>query len=284
MARGSHLVAIRRSGLRIRSVRGDQHLQNVNVTDQPGEIGPVEVVLLAVKLWDIKAALALVEPLLQPDTVVITLQNGVDAPYQVAKVTGPGHVAAGCCFVNAGIAEPGVIVQRSKAQKLIAGMLNGDDSPILNRFGVACGDSGIEFQFAPAPLEALWEKFVQLVPISAMTAFLRCSIGRVRDDEVSWEFFLRILEETVLVGRATGARIPSQVVAERLAYVRNMPYDSIASMATDLGQRRRLELPWLSGRVSELGRHYGIPTPSNDFILAALEPFANGEGYGTLTY
>jgi 2-dehydropantoate 2-reductase len=208
---------------------------------------------------------------------VVTLQNGVDAPRCVAAAIGDAHVAAGSCFVNAGLVEPGVIVQRNASQRIVAGMLNGTRSDVLERFGTACSTSDIEFALTHAPLDALWEKFIQLVPISATTALLRRPIGVVREDRESWNFFMQILNETVLVGRATGARIPSETVARRLAYVRELPYDATASMATDLMHGRRLELPWLSGRISELGRRYGIPTPANDFVVVALKPFVFGE-------
>lgn len=276
LARGRHLAAIRDCGLRITGARGNYGAINVNATNQPEEIGPVAVVLLAVKLWDVEETLKALRLMIAPNTVVITLQNGVDVPQQVAAAIGAAHVAAASCYVNAGMAEPGLIVQRSRSQKIVAGMLNGAFNAVLEHFGVICSESGIEFELTHTPLEALWEKFVQLVPISAMTALLRRSIGAVREDRDSWNLFLQILDETVLVGRAAGARIPATFVQRRLDYVQNMPYEAMASMAEDLLRGRRLELPWLSGRVSELGRRHRIPTPANDFVWAALKPYAFG--------
>src|SRR5262245_31170190 len=110
LARGPHLTAILEHGLRVTGVRGDYTLMRVQATDRPGDIGPAAIVLLAVKLWDLDNVLPSLWPLIAPGTVVITLQNGVDAHLQAARVFGEGHVAAGSCFVNAGIAEPGVIV------------------------------------------------------------------------------------------------------------------------------------------------------------------------------
>ena len=277
LARGQHLAAMRDHGLRITGVRGDYSLMRVHATDQPSEIGPAAIVLLAVKLWHIEEVLPTLWPLIAPDTVVVTLQNGVDTPEHVASVFGAGHVAAGSCFVNAGIAEPGVIVQRTETQRIVAGMLTGARSATLERFAAACRRAEIEFTETDAPLDTLWEKFVQLVPISAMTALLRQPMGAVRDDSESWTLLLRIMDETVRVGRAAGANIAPETVERRLADMRTMPYNAIASMATDLMHGRRLELPWLSGRISELGRRYGIPTPANDFVWVALRPFAGGE-------
>jgi 2-dehydropantoate 2-reductase len=248
----------------------------VQATDRPDAIGAADVVLLAVKLWDVESAARSLGPLIGADTVVVTLQNGVDAPEQVAAAIGAGHVAAGTCFVNGGIAEPGVILQASVQQRIVAGMLTGARSVVLELFGVACGAADIEFTLTRAPVDALWEKYVQFVPTSAVTALLRAPIGAVREDAESWRLFLRILEETVLVGRAAGANLPPESIERRLAYVRAMPYDATASMAKDLLQSRRLELPWLSGRVVELGRRYGVPTPANDFAWVALKPFVSG--------
>jgi 2-dehydropantoate 2-reductase len=278
LARGRHLQAMRERGLRITGARGDSRLERVHATDDPVAIGQAEIVLLAVKLWDVEPAARALGPLIAADTVVVTLQNGIDAPGQVGAAVGAAHVAAGTCFVNAGIAQPGMIVQTSVQQRIVAGTLTGTRSEALARFGVACAAAGIELVINDAPVSALWEKYVQLVPTSAMTALLRAPIGRVREDADSWRLFLQLLEETVQVGRAHGVEIPAAAVERRLAYVRDMPPDATASMATDLMRGRRLELPWLSGRVSELGRRHGVPTPANDFVWVALKPFVPGAG------
>ena len=280
VARGRHLQAMRQRGLRITGPRGDFHLAGVHATEDPAEIGPAAVVLLAVKLWDLEPAVPELAPLIGPDTVVVTLQNGVDAPGQVAAAIGAGQVAAGSCFVNAGIAEPGVIVQTSRHQRIVAGMLSGTGSGpgrvTLARFGAACRAARIELEIPDMPQTALWEKYVQFVPTSAMTALLRGPIGPIREDADSWRLFLELLDETVRVGRAHGVEIPPAAVERRLAYVRAMPPEATASMARDLMRGRRLELPWLSGRVAELGRRHGIPTPANDFVWVALKPFIAG--------
>jgi 2-dehydropantoate 2-reductase len=276
LARGRQLEAMRERGLRITGARGDYRLARVQATDDPALIGPVEAVLLAVKLWDVETAVRALGPLMAADTVVVTLQNGVDAPDQAASAIGAARVAAGSCFVNAGITDPGVIVQTSAQQRIVAGMMSGARSATLGRLGSACAAAGIELDFAADPVGALWEKYVQLVPTSAMTALLRAPIGVVRDDAESWRLFLQLLEETVRVGRAAGVEIPPATVERRLAYVGAMPADATASMAKDLMRGRRLELPWLSGRVAELGRRHGVPTPANDFVWVALKPFISG--------
>lgn len=275
VARGRHLAAMREHGLRITGARGE-FLVRVRATDQPAELGPVDVVLLTVKLWDVPQVAESLGSMVGPNSVVVTLQNGIDAPAQVQSVIGGKHVAAGACFVNAGISEPGVVEQRSESQKIVAGMLDRSGSGVLGDFADACASSSIDFELAVQPLEALWEKFAQLVPISATTALLRCSIGAVRDDVDSWRFFLQLLDETVAVGRATGVRLPLEAIERRLKYVKNMPHEATASMAKDLMSGRRLELPWLSGRVVQLGRKHGIATPANDFANIALKPFAMG--------
>ena len=125
LARGRHLAVMRDCGLRIIGARGDSGALAVNATDRPSEIGPVLLVLLAVKLWDVEQTVGTLAPLIGPETVVVTLQNVVDAPHQVASCIGTSHVAPGTCFVNAAIAEPGVIVRHTASQQIVAGMLNG---------------------------------------------------------------------------------------------------------------------------------------------------------------
>lgn len=276
LARGPNLTAMRHRGLRVTGARGDFAPIQVNATDQPADIGPVSVALLTVKLWDIEEALKTIGPMIAPGTVVITLQNGVDAPLQVADAIGASRVAAGACFVNCGIQRPGWIVQRSETQKIVAGMFGGTSSAVLEHFAAACAASKIDFELTHTPLDVLWEKFIQLVPISAMTALRRTSLGAVRDDPESWNLFLQIFDEAVQAGRAADARIPPEVVTRRLEYIKNLPHEATSSMATDLMQGKRLELPWLSGRIAELGRRHGIPTPANDHVFGALGPFAMG--------
>jgi 2-dehydropantoate 2-reductase len=276
LARGRHLAAIRDRGLRIDGVRGPYTVTGARVSDRPGELGTVDVALLTVKMWDLGRAVRSMSPMLSPDTVLITVQNGIDAPWKVAAVVGEARVAAGSCFMNAEIAGPGMINQRSKNQRLVVSMLNGGPSPMLERFALTCHDADIEFELKSEPLEVLWEKFVQVVATSATTALLRRPIGTVRDDADSWNLLLNVMRETARVGRANGVKISPETVERRIAYVKTLPPDATASMATDLIHGRRLELRWLSGRVCELGRRYGIPTPANDFVQVALKPFELG--------
>lgn len=271
VARGAHLDAIRAHGLKVEGVDGETLVKADLATAEPSEIGPVDLVLFTVKLWDVEEAAAQIRPLIGPATTVVPLQNGVDAPERVAAILGRGAVAAGTALVNGGIVGPGLVRQFSAAQAITVGELEGGRSPRLERLARILTEAGIKTEVAEDPAAVLWEKFVQLVPISATTALTRRPIGEVRDDPDTWRLFMDLLGETVAVGRAEGVAIPDEAIERRLAYVRGMPHQANASMAKDLAAGRRLELPWLGGKVQALGRRHGVATPANDFVGAALK-------------
>ncbi|MSO77356.1 MAG: 2-dehydropantoate 2-reductase [Alphaproteobacteria bacterium] len=276
VARGAHLEAMRRTGLRIEGDRGKIHLQPVKASDDPRSIGPVDIVLFCVKLWDVESAGAAIKGLIGPETGVIPLQNGVNASDRLAAVLGPGAVMGGTAYINTTIAEPGLIRQIGPIQRLLFGELDGRKSARGERFFAACKAAGIDADFTQNLPKALWEKFIFLVAMSGMTALTRLPIGKFRDDPDTIGLFVALAEETAAVGRAAGVPLAADVVESRIANMRALPPGATASMAHDLAKGSRLELPWLGGKVVSMGRDLGVPTPVNAFIYGALKPYVDG--------
>ena len=203
LARGAHLAAMQRDGLHIASPLGDVRVPNVQATDRPQAIGPVDVVLLTVKLYDVDAAAATLAPLIGSNTVVITLQNGVDAMDMVAKHVGEDHVAGGAAYIVAVIDRPGHI-RHTVAQQLAFGERDGRRSDRLARFEDAGLRAGFQAKVSTDVEAELWVKFVRLASWSGMTAATRSSLGVLRDHPETFAMMVAAIEEVIAVGHAKG--------------------------------------------------------------------------------
>jgi 2-dehydropantoate 2-reductase len=277
IARGAHLAAMRKDGLRIESVHGNLHLPKPNVTDNPAEVGPVDIVLFAVKLWDTEKGAEAALPLLGPDTRVITLQNGVDSYERIAPIVGEKHAVPGATYVVTVIDRPGVISQTSQAQLMVFGTIDGKPDAQLQAFAEALKATGVSVTVSDNIQRDRWQKFVLLSGTSGVTALTRSSMGPILADPDTRLLFRRAMQEVVAVGRAKGVAIDEGFADDRIAFAdKSFPPTMKASMANDLDRGNRLELDWLAGEVSRLGKELKVPTPVNDTIYAALKAYRMG--------
>jgi 2-dehydropantoate 2-reductase len=276
VARGAHLAAMRENGLRVEGDRGETLIQPVQATDDPTSIGPVDIVLFGVKLWDVESAGAQIKPLMGPGTGIIPLQNGIDAGDRLIPILGSAHVMAGTVSISATIARPGVIRQTGTFMALTFGERDGRSSPRAEAFRALCQSAAFDVVLSDDIRVPIWTKFVLLTAMSGGTAITRLPIGKLRDDPEVFSLFENIMRETEAIGRAEGVALPADVVEQATAMIRGVPPSGVASMAVDLARGNRLELPWLAGKVVELGRKHGIPTPVNAAVYSALKPYANG--------
>ena len=275
IARGAHLNALQQEGLRISSPLGDAHVAKVQATDRPQAIGPVDVVLFTVKLYDVDAAAATLGPLIGPDTVVITLQNGVDAVDMVGKHVGDQHVAGGVAYIVAVIDQPGH-VRHTTAQQLVFGEPDGRRSDRLVALEAACVKAGFLAKASENIQTDLWVKFVRLATWSGMTSVTRSPMGVVRDTPATFDMMMAAIGEVIAVGTARGIAFPPDLMDGTIALIKGFPASSKSSMLEDLERGRRLELPWLSGAVVRLGQEADVPTPIHQFITTVLSPFVAG--------
>ena len=276
IARGAHLAAIRSKGLKVEGGRGETHIMPAQATDDPATVGPVDVVLFCVKLWDVESAGAQVKPMVGKDTAVITLQNGIDAHERLIPILGRQAVMPGVANISATIAAPGVIRQTGIVMRMVFGELDGTTSARGQALAAQCAKAGIDGVFSAAILTELWMKFILLASNAGMMALARLPIGHLRDDPDIAPYFIAAYEEVVAVGRASGIALPVDAVERTLNFNRNAPAHLMASMGADLLRGNRIELPWLSGKVIELGRRHGVPTPTHAFMYAMLKPFVMG--------
>jgi 2-dehydropantoate 2-reductase len=274
IARGSHLAAIKENGLRVESVLGDFVIQPAKATDDPRQVGVVDVILVAVKAWDIPAAAEAMKSMVGEETIIIPLENGVDAPDQLSSALGREHVLGGLCRISAFIGEPGVIQHVGVPPYIAFGELDNRKSKRVNKlFEIFSNVTGITSEIPGDIQKAMWEKFVFITSVSGVGAVTRRPIGGFRDIPETRAMLLSALEEVVTIGRARNVALDENTAEKILmTIVDNAPEGTIASMQKDIMEGRRSELEAQSGAVVRMGKELGIPTPVNAFIYASLLP------------
>src|ERR1700738_241799 len=276
IVRGAPRHPIRRDGLRSESALADAPLNDINVTDDPQQVGPVGLVLFAVKLWDTETAGEQTRPLLGAHTRVITLQNGVDSVERLAPILGDEHTIGGATYVVTNIAKPGVIRHTGSIARVRCGRLDRRPDAILAGYVEQMKRASIDITLAEGMLLDLWKKFVLLSGTSSITASTRQPLGVIRDDDDMRAFLFKLMHETLAVGRAAGIVFPQGFPAELENAVTGFSPAMKASMANDLEAGNRLELDWLAGKVVALGRKYAIATPAQEAVYAILKPYRMG--------
>lgn len=269
IARGAHLAAIKEKGLTVESSLGKIHLQDPKVTDNPSEIPPVDLILFSVKLWDTESAAKSIKPLLKEDTAVISLQNGVQKDDILKSILGESHVLGGICYIAASIQAPGVIKQAGK-ETLTFGEYRDKETKRAKAILEAFLKAGINASISDHIERTIWEKFVFLVGFSGTTTAMRATLGSIRSNKDTRAFLLDCMQEAVDVALRLKVDITPDYAENRLKHCDTMPEWSISSMAGDLKRGNRLELPWLSGAVVDLGKKLGLSTPVNRAIYDIL--------------
>jgi 2-dehydropantoate 2-reductase len=264
------------AGLKVQGGRGETHIVPTEATDDPSTVGTVDIVLFCVKLWDVESAGHHIKPLIGADTAVIPLQNGIDAAERLIPILGHNAVMGGVAQISASITAPGVIQQVGTFMRMIFGELNGKRSKRGEDLLALCLKAGFDATLSQQILTDLWMKFVLLATNASVTALARQPIGRLRDDPDLRPVMIASFRETVDVGRAKGVQLPADTVEKILEFVGHAPPAMKASMALDLERGNRLELPWLGGKVVQLGRELGVPTPVHSLMYAMLKPYIMG--------
>lgn len=275
IARGAHKDAIERGGLKVESPVGNIHIKNTNVTDDPKKVGVVDVVLFAVKLWDTEKSGELSKPLVNKDTRVLSMLNGIDSVDRLTPILGD-VVCAAPTRISAVISSPGVIAHKGTFANFRCGFLDGREDARLQSLVDEMRAGKVEATFSTNIRKSLWEKFVFLVGVSGATASTRSAMGPILADPDTRALFENLMRETEAVGVKSGVEIEGEVT--KLMQVANgMGAHIKASMLEDLERGNRLELDWLQGKVVELGRKLGVPTPANEYVYKVLKLLRNGQ-------
>ena len=275
VARGRHLAAIREHGLAIESALGNATVR-CPATEDLATLGPVDVAMLCVKLWDVEATAPKLSGIVSNGGVVIPFQNGVESADRVAAALGASHVLGGVAYIAATIRAPGVIAHTGTMARLRVGAFPGGPDDRAAAFADACRSAGIEVEHAPDIRRALWEKFVFLASFSGITSAARVPIGVVRADPDLRATLEAAMREVSAVGRARGVALPDDFVEKQLGFADGLPAAMRSSMLNDLVAGNRLEAPWLSGALVRMAAESGIAVPVNATLYAVLKPHVGG--------
>ena len=281
IARGAHFAAIRESGLLLQSAHGDVTVRPAQANADPAAVGPVDLVIFAVKLYDTEVAAAAARPLIGSRTGVVTFQNGVDAPDILARVFGAGHVIGGVARIAAVVAEPGVIRHTGTMAEFVFGELDGTSSERIGALAAALEAAGVDHEVSADIWRDIWAKMAFLATFAGLTSLMRLPIGPIREDPETRGMLRAGLEEAFAVARAKGIALPDDFVERTLGHCDRLPFEMKSSMLQDLERGRRLELPWLSGAIARMGRELAIPTPTHALITTALKLHACGAPEGS---
>ncbi|WP_245455514.1 MULTISPECIES: ketopantoate reductase family protein [unclassified Mesorhizobium] len=274
IARGAHLQAMRQSGLRIQSDLGNILLSNVSASDAPADIGPVDLVIFAVKLYDSEKAAATLGPLIGGNTRVVTLQNGIDSVGILRRHIPGDRVIGGATYLSAFIKQPGEVVHAGGLRDILVG---GHRDPVIKELQALC-DRAIGLELKPvADIDnVLWEKFVTLAAFSGGTSLMRSGIGPILDDPEARIFIEQLRDEGMAIAAAAGHPLAEGFERRVTTRWSAFPPHVKSSMANDLERGKPIEVAWLSGRMHQLGIEFGIATPGHTAVFRALHLYAAG--------
>ena len=272
IARGATLEAMRSRGLRVDSIKGDFVIDRPNATDDPATAGKVDAVFVTVKTWQIAAAAESIKPMIGDDTMVIPLENGIDAPDQLAAVLGRDHVLGGLCGIVSFIASPGHIRHIGAEPFVMFGELDNRRTTRVEQLRDECLRAGVQADIPSDIHHALWSKFVFIAPMSGIGAATRVPIGVWRSMPETRALATRAIGEIADLARARGVDLGAEAVERTLARFDGLTPDATSSLQRDIIDGKPSELDAQLGAVVRLGRAAGVPTPVCETLLALLLP------------
>ena len=281
VARGAHLQAMRERGLEIKSPALGDFVVQTRAEEDTRRVGPVDVVILAVKAYDNATALPALPPMLGPDAVVLTLQNGVDSAAEIAAAIGEGPVLGGTTYIATELAAPGVVVQTGTHRRIVFGEVFGElprMTPRVRRIQEAMSGADIQVEAAADGRVAIWEKFILLAALAGFTGAARLPIGPLWADPFVRERLLDGCREIDRLARAEGVPVAPDRIAQIEAYVTALPGTMRSSLLIDLSQSKRIEVEALQGAIVRRAARAGVPVPIMSTLYAVLKPWASPRG------
>jgi 2-dehydropantoate 2-reductase len=272
ISRGAHLYAMRHEGLKVHSVHGDFTVSPVNATDDPLNVGPVDLILFCVKAYGTDEAAQAIRPAMGLHTVVLSLQNGIDAAERIGKVIGMEHVLGGATWLSSAVEAPGVIRQVSQFRRVVLGELDGSRSERIQSVYEVLKSTGIDVELSEDILKILWTKFVFISSASSLGSLTRLPMAEYRSIPETRAMIMGLMREVEALARAQGIALDEDVVQKSLEFMDSAAPHIKASMQLDVESGHRTELESMVGVIGRKGRELNVPTPVADFIYASLLP------------
>jgi 2-dehydropantoate 2-reductase len=272
IARGATLDALRTRGLRVESIEGDFTLDPVNATDDPSSAGIVDAILVCVKAWQIPEAASRLAPMIGPDTIVVPMENGIDAPDVLAPIVGREHVLGGLCGIVSFVAEPGHIKHIAAEPFVMFGELDNRESDRAIRLRDAFRNAKVKADVPRDILHSMWTKFLFIVPMSAIGALTRVPIAVWREMPELRAIAEDSLREMIAIAKARGVDPGDDALQRTMERYDNMAPNSTSSLQRDVMDGKPSELDAQIGAVVRLARESGVPAPVAGFLYYCLLP------------
>lgn len=272
IARGVHLQALQTKGLQVYSVHGDFYLQPVRAFESPASAGTVDLILFCVKAYHTRAAAEALRPVVGAETVVVSLQNGVEAADEIGAILGREHVLGGMTQISSALESPGVVRQVSQFRRIVVGELDGSLSERVLRVVETLRRAEITAEASAQIQKVLWTKLIFISAASSLGALTRLPMGDWRAVPETRTLVTDLMREVEAVGRAHGVPLDADVVEKSLAFIDAAAPHIKASMQLDVDAGRQFELEAILGVVGRKGRAVGVATPIADALYAALLP------------
>lgn len=270
VARGKHRQAIQEEGLQVISTQGNFRVM-VHTTSEPEDIGPVDLLLLCVKAYDTIDALRVIGPMIEDDTMILSLQNGIDNNAKLIEAYDASRVLGGTTYIESSIASPGVIAHSGRPGRIIFGELNGEKTARAEKVLQIFLKSGIDTELSTQIEKELWQKFLFICGVHGVTTLPRASLGLVLAFPETRELLIGVMREAEALARAKGIDLPEDAVEKAVELSETYTRNFKCSMLRDLQWRRRTEVEALNGMVVQMGRELGLATPFNQVITACLK-------------
>ena len=271
IARGEHLRAIKANGLRVDSSSGDFVVYPAQATDDVGEVGETDLVILGVKAWQVPEAARTIKPLVGPTTTVVPLQNGVDAVPQLVAELGSENVIGGLCRIVSFVVGPGHIRHAGFKPSIIIGELDNSRTDRITQIEKVFKHAGLDTTIAPDIQVALWTKFLFIASFSGVGAMANAPAGIVRTDSKWRGHMLSAMAEIYTLAHARGVRLPPDSVDKVMAAVDGLPEDATSSMHRDIAAGKPSELDSQNGAVVRMARESGVEVPTHTLIYETLK-------------
>lgn len=272
VARGQHLKAIQEHGLCVETPTGEIVIQPAKATDDPTQVAPVDVIFLGVKAWQVEEAARNMRPMVGPETFVVPLQNGVEAPTQLATALGVEHVLGGLCGTFSWIVAPGRIRNIGASNFIKFGELDNRRSERAERLRQSFEKAGVKADVPPDIHQALWEKFLLVTSFGGVGAVTRAPIGIIRTVSETRLLLEQCMQEVYAVARACHVQLSDTVVADTMRFIDSLAANATTSLQRDIAEGKPSEIDFWNGSVVRQGRTVGVSTPLNQFVYHSMLP------------
>lgn len=271
IARGQHLEAMKNNGLVVKSINGDLVVNQFNATNQISEIVQPELVIVAVKAWQVKDVAKELQEVIGKETMILPLQNGVLAAEELSEILGKEKVVGGLCRIFSKIEAPGIIQHFGVKPTIVMGELSNARTARVEKLKQLFDEAGINCKIADDISVELWKKFIAIC-VSGLLAVTRTTYGELRELPETRQMMIDLLDEVYLVGKAAGVNIPEGFIDKTVSFIDTFPYETTSSLTRDVLEGKPSEIEYQNGSVVLLGERFGVETPINKFVYHSILP------------